>query len=56
MPIREDIKMKVLIAVDSFEGSISSVNGSEAIYLGIKDVYPEDNTETASSRWWRRHG
>lgn len=31
--------MKVLIAIDSFKGSISSINGSEAISLGIKDVY-----------------
>ncbi|KKI92244.1 glycerate kinase [Bacillus sp. SA1-12] len=33
--------MKVLIAIDSFKGSISSLKGSEAISLGIKDVYPE---------------
>jgi glycerate 2-kinase len=33
--------MKVLIAIDSFKGSISSVEGSEAISLGIKDIYPE---------------
>lgn len=33
--------MKVLIAIDSFKGSISSIEGSEAISLGIKDIYPE---------------
>lgn len=33
--------MKVLIAIDSFKGSISSKKGSEAIALGVKDVYPE---------------
>nr|WP_050182108.1 glycerate kinase [Domibacillus robiginosus] len=33
--------MKVLIAIDSFKGSISSIKGSEAISLGIKDIYPE---------------
>ncbi|MBL4953755.1 glycerate kinase [Neobacillus sp. YIM B02564] len=33
--------MKVLIAIDSFKGSISSVEGSKAIELGIKDVYPD---------------
>ncbi|MFP7254683.1 glycerate kinase [Terribacillus goriensis] len=33
--------MKVLIAIDSFKGSISSRKGSEAIAAGIKDVYPE---------------
>jgi glycerate 2-kinase len=33
--------MKVLIAIDSFKGSISSIEGSEAISLGIKDSYPE---------------
>ncbi|WP_028402781.1 glycerate kinase [Ectobacillus panaciterrae] len=31
--------MKVLIAIDSFKGSISSTEGSKAISLGIKDVY-----------------
>ncbi|MDQ0243523.1 glycerate kinase [Bacillus fengqiuensis] len=31
--------MKVLIAIDSFKGSISSIDGSKAISLGIKDVY-----------------
>ncbi|MBU8877598.1 glycerate kinase [Bacillus sp. FJAT-29790] len=33
--------MKVLIAIDSFKGSVSSIDGSKAISLGIKDVYPE---------------
>lgn len=33
--------MKVLIAIDSFKGSISSIKGSEAISLGIRDIYPE---------------
>ncbi|WKA56988.1 glycerate kinase [Planococcus shenhongbingii] len=33
--------MKVLIAIDSFKGSISSIEGSEAISAGIKEVYPE---------------
>jgi glycerate 2-kinase len=33
--------MKVLIAIDSFKGSISSVHGSEAIAYGIRDVYPD---------------
>lgn len=33
--------MKILIAIDSFKGSISSTEGSEAIALGISDVYPE---------------
>lgn len=33
--------MKILIAIDSFKGSISSTEGSEAIALGIRDVYPE---------------
>lgn len=31
----------MLIAIDSFKGSISSVEGSKAIELGIKDVYPD---------------
>ncbi|MDN7247109.1 glycerate kinase [Planococcus shenhongbingii] len=33
--------MKVLIAMDSFKGSISSIEGSKAISAGIKEVYPE---------------
>lgn len=33
--------MKVLIAIDSFKGSISSTDGSKAISLGIKDIDPE---------------
>lgn len=33
--------MKVLIAIDSFKGSITSVDGSEAIALGIKDIYQD---------------
>jgi len=33
--------MKVLIAIDSFKGSISSIDGSKAISLGIKDIYPD---------------
>ncbi len=33
--------MKVLIAIDSFKGSVSSIEGSEAISLGIKDSYPD---------------
>lgn len=33
--------MKVLIAIDSFKGSISSVEGSKAISLGIKEIFPD---------------
>ncbi|MDP5273724.1 glycerate kinase family protein [Chengkuizengella axinellae] len=32
--------MKVIIALDSFKGSVSSIQGSKAIALGIKDIYP----------------
>lgn len=35
--------MKVLVAIDSFKGSISSIKGSEAIALGIQEVY--DNAD-----------
>ncbi|SDN69334.1 glycerate kinase [Paenibacillus sp. yr247] len=35
--------MKVVIAIDSFKGSVSSLEGSEAIALGIRDVYPDSN-------------
>ncbi|SER92686.1 glycerate kinase [Psychrobacillus sp. OK032] len=38
--------MKVLIAIDSFKGSISSIEGNEAISLGIKDIYPEAEVVT----------
>ncbi|WP_337020414.1 glycerate kinase [Oceanobacillus massiliensis] len=33
--------MKVLIAIDSFKGSISSSKGSEAISKGIMEIYPD---------------
>ncbi|MGL5351116.1 glycerate kinase family protein [Cetobacterium sp.] len=33
--------MKVVIAIDSFKGSLSSVELGAAIELGIKEVYPE---------------
>jgi glycerate 2-kinase len=33
--------MKVLVAIDSYKGSISSFEGSKAISLGIQDVYPD---------------
>ncbi|MBT2696619.1 glycerate kinase [Bacillus sp. ISL-40] len=33
--------MKVLIAIDSFKGSISSIEGSNAISSGIRDIYPD---------------
>ncbi len=31
--------MRILIAIDSFKGSISSMHGSEAISDGIREVY-----------------
>jgi len=37
--------MHVLIAVDSFKGSLSSLKAGEAITLGIKRVFPEATTE-----------
>ncbi|WP_042221979.1 glycerate kinase [Oceanobacillus manasiensis] len=33
--------MNILIAIDSFKGSISSVKGSEAISLGVRDIFQE---------------
>jgi glycerate kinase len=36
--------MKVVIAIDSFKGSVSSLEGSREIALGIKSVYPDANT------------
>ncbi|WP_449539780.1 glycerate kinase [Ferdinandcohnia sp. Marseille-Q9671] len=36
-----EITMKVLIALDSFKGSISSIEGSKAISEGIREVYQE---------------
>jgi glycerate 2-kinase len=36
--------MKVVIAIDSFKGSVSSLEGSREIALGIKSVYPDVNT------------
>lgn len=40
--------MHVLIAVDSFKGSLSSQKAGEAITLGIKRVFPEATTEVIS--------
>ena len=37
--------MKILIAVDSFKGSLSSYKAGEAISLGVKRVFPEASTE-----------
>ncbi|MDN7245193.1 glycerate kinase [Planococcus shenhongbingii] len=33
--------MKVLIAIDSFKGSLSSIEASRAVDLGIKEVFPQ---------------
>lgn len=33
--------MKVIIAIDSFKGSISSIQAAQAVALGITDVYPD---------------
>lgn len=33
--------MNVLIAIDSFKGSISSIKASEAIAAGVFEVFPE---------------
>lgn len=33
--------MKVVVAMDSFKGCISSIDGSQAVALGIHDVWPE---------------
>ncbi|ASN06684.1 glycerate kinase [Virgibacillus necropolis] len=38
--------MKVLIAIDSFKESISSIKGSEAISKGIKEVYQDSEIVT----------
>lgn len=37
--------MKVLIAMDSFKGSLSSIESSTAIAAGIKEVYPHADIE-----------
>lgn len=36
--------MKAVIAIDSFKGSLSSLEGGEQIALGIKEVYPDAHT------------
>ena len=40
--------MKVLIAMDSFKGSLSSIESSTAIAAGIKEVYPHADIEMLS--------
>lgn len=39
--------MKIVIAIDSFKGSLSSVEAGEAAALGIKRVFPEAETVIA---------
>lgn len=39
------VNVKVLIAMDSFKGSLSSVESSKAIAMGIKEVYPHADIE-----------
>lgn len=36
--------MKVVLAIDSFKGSISGTEAGYAASLGIKDVYPDAQT------------
>ena len=36
--------MKVVIAIDSFKGSMSSLMAGEAVSEGIKRVFPDTNT------------
>jgi glycerate kinase len=38
--------MKVLIAIDSFKGSLTSMEAAQAIALGIKEVYPDADIAT----------
>lgn len=40
--------MKVLVAIDSFKGSISSIDGNKAISEGIRDVYLDAEINTFS--------
>jgi len=37
--------MKVMVAIDSFKGSVSSIEGSRAISLGIHDIFPDAEVE-----------
>ncbi|QHW35538.1 glycerate kinase (plasmid) [Paenibacillus rhizovicinus] len=37
--------MKVIIAIDSFKGSLSSTEGSKAVAAGIREIYPSANIE-----------
>ena len=33
--------MKVVVGMDSFKGSLSSVNANSSVEKGIKNIYPE---------------
>ena len=37
--------MKVVIAIDSYKGSLSSIDAGKAASLGVKDVFPQAETE-----------
>ena len=45
--------MKVVIAIDSFKGSMSSIEAGEAAAAGIRKVYSEAKTKVYPLAGWR---
>lgn len=50
MEVIRETERKIVIAIDSFKGSISSVEGSLAIAAGVSDVVPYAERMTMKSR------
>ena len=45
--------MRVILAPDSFKGSLTAIEAAEAMAKGIHDVDPEIKDSIASGRGWR---
>ncbi len=49
--------MNVVIAIDSFKGSMTSLEAGESASAGIRRIYPDaDIAIRPTCRRWRRHG
>ena len=47
--------MKILIASDSYKGSLSSLEISKSIQKGFKEVFEDVSFKTLSMAWRRRN-
>ena len=47
--------MKIVIAPDSFKGSLTALQVAEAIEVGLRRVFPNaaiENVPSTDGRWW----